>query len=103
MSYDGVDMAKAFGAEIDVTRPNGDENGFFMVKREPDVDHEEFFEWLVSVVGGADNLLFHHADGLFVVWTTFEVSRWLEDRRTVATVGGVTVDSEQFRSMLGPA
>lgn len=101
MSLDGADVAEAFGAEIDVARPGGDEQAFFMVKRRPDVDHEEFFEWLVSVVGGPDNLLFHHRDGLFVVWTTFEVSRYLEDRRTVSTVGGVRVDQQRLREMLG--
>lgn len=101
MSYDGVDMAEAFGASIDVTRPDGDEEAFFLVKRKPEVDHEGFFEWLVEVVGGADNLLFHHRDGLFVVWTTFEASRYLKGQPTVHTVGGVSVDGERLQAMLG--
>lgn len=100
MDLDPDEVTRAFGAEISVDRPDGDDQAFFLVKRREDVDHEEFFRWLAGRIGGTEKLLFHHPDGLFVVWTSFGVSRSLESFPWVALVGGVDVDVERLRSFL---
>lgn len=101
MDLDPDDVAEAFDAKISVDRPDGDDQAFFLVKRQADVDHEEFFRWLAARVGGTEKLLFHHPDGLFVVWTSFGVARSLESYQWVALVGGVDVDLERLQSLLG--
>jgi hypothetical protein len=93
-------LERRFGATVDVAGPPTDGAGFFLVRRTPDTDHAAFRAWLLDAVGGPDRLLLAHADGLFVVWTTFGVAEWLRTRPPVAHAGGVTVDPERLRSVL---
>ena len=93
-------LERRFGASIDVSGPPPDGAGFFLVKRTPETDHESFRSWLLGAVGGADRLLLAHADGIFVVWTTFGVGEWLRTRPGIAHAGGVNVDVERISSVL---
>lgn len=101
MDLDPDDVRDAFDAKISIDRPDGDDHAFFLVKRREDVDHEEFFRWLVPQIGGTEQVLFHHPDGLFVVWTSFGVSRTLESYPWVALVGGVDADIERLQAFFG--
>lgn len=101
MNPEYEDLRGAPGVSVDVARPDADAEGFFLVKRDPDVDHETFFAWLLGEIGGQEHLLLHHADGLFVVWISFEKSRELEGYPSVAHVGGIGVDAEQLQALLG--
>jgi len=94
------DIAKRFGAEIDVTGPAPEEKGFFLVKRRPDVDPGEFRPWLLSSIGGEERLLLETPSGIYIVWTTFETAEAVRERPTVALVGGVSVDLGRLRKML---
>lgn len=94
------DIAKRFGAEIDVTGPAPDEKGFFLVKRRPDVDPDEFRPWLLGSVGGEEQLLLETPSGIYIVWTTFETAEAVREDPTVALVGGVSVDLKRLREML---
>lgn len=95
-----MDIAERFGATIAVAETDPDETGFFLVKREPSVDHDRFMHALLAAVG-TDRLLFHHRDGLAVVLVTQATAEWLKTHSMCALAGGVQVDPERLQAMLG--
>lgn len=102
MEPEESDIAQAFGANIELERPDDGDTGFFLVERKPEVDHNVFLGWLVSVIGGSDRLLFQHSDGLYVVWISFHVSEAIKSHQAVELVGPVGVDVERLQMMLQP-
>jgi len=97
------DVARRFGAEVTVEAPAADDAGFFLVKRRPTVDPQEFRSWLLSRIGGRERVLLETATGVFVVWGRFGEAHALREAPTVELVGGVSVDIERLQRMLDPS
>jgi len=96
---DSVSMAELFDAEIEVDGPDPDEVGTFFVKREPDVDHDQFMVALLGFLGNPDRLLVHHRSGFAVVRLPFGRAQRLRGYPWVSVVGGVRFDPEQFAAV----
>lgn len=101
-AIEASDVARQFGAEIDVTGPPADETGFFLVKRYETVDPQTFRSWLLERVGGEESVLLETPSGIFVVWMQFGAARRLRQSSMVALVGGVSVDINRLQTMLQP-
>ncbi len=95
------DIARKFGANIDVVGPDPDDAAFFLVKRYGSVDPESFRTWLVERVGGRDSILLESTSGIFVVWMQFHTARYIRQDPKVALVGGISVDINRLNKMLG--
>lgn len=96
------DIARRFGAEIDVTAPAPDDGGFFLVKRRGSADPEQFRSWLLGRIGGRNQVLLESRNGIFVVWMRFGTAQEIRDEPSVALVGGVSVDLERLQQTLSP-
>lgn len=103
MEPEDSDVARAFGANIELERPDDGDTGFFLVERKSEIDHNVFLGWLVSEIGGSEKLLFQHSDGLYVVWVSFHLSERIKSHEAVKLVGPVGVDMERLQKMLQPA
>lgn len=95
-----MNLAERFGASIDVAEADPEERAFFLIKRDPVVGHDQFMRTLVAVVG-TSRLLFHHRDGLAVVFISHGTAEWLKTQSMCALVGGVQVDMERLQAVLG--
>lgn len=101
---DGTSVATAFGARIDVTRPEAGA-GFFVVTPGGASRHEKaaragFERALLRAVGGRDAVFLAEGD-TYLVYTTFGVAESLRGRPDVGHVGGVSVDLDRLRDALG--
>ncbi|MFC7068378.1 hypothetical protein [Halobaculum lipolyticum] len=101
---DSADVAAAFGARVDVTRP-AHGTGFFVVtpargNREDDESRAAFERVLLRAVGGRDAVFLAEGD-VYLVHTGFATAESLRERPEVAHVGGVSVDMDRLRSALG--
>lgn len=100
-AFSDSDIARQFGATIDVAGPDPDDAAFFLVKRRGSVDPASFREWLIKRVGGRDSVLLESQSGLFVVWMQFHTARHIRADPKVALVGGISVDINRLNKMLG--
>ena len=96
-----MDIAKAFGAEISVERPDPSSEGYFFVKRRDDADHETFMIALLGFLGTPDRLVMHHRTGFAVVQLPFGRAERLKRQPKVAVVGGIQFNPEQFAAVTG--
>lgn len=96
-----MDVTERFGATIDVAESDPEGRSFFLITREPSVDHDRFMRHLAMAIGGADRVLLHHRNGLAVVLTSHETAEWLKTQSMCALVGGVQVDLDRLQTTLG--
>lgn len=96
-----VDIAEKFGAKIDISGPDPDAVGYFFVKREAAVDHDQFMQGVLRFLGDPDRLAFHHRSGFAIVLLPYGRAQRLKRFPHVAQVGGVQFDPEQFAAMTG--
>lgn len=96
-----MDIAKRFGATIDVDDPAPDSEGTFFVKRREDVYHEQFVRGLLGVLGTTDRLVLHHCSGFALVVLSYERAQQLQAFSWIETVGSVQFDAERFAAVLG--
>lgn len=96
-----VDIADKFGATIDIKGPDSETVGYFFVKRQEAVDHDQFMQGLLRFLGDPDRLAFHHRSGFAIVQLSYGQAQRLKQFPHVAQVGGVQFDPEQFAAMTG--
>lgn len=96
-----VDIADQFGATIDIKGPDPAAEGYFFVKRQATVDHDEFMQGLLRFLGDPDRLAFHHRSGFAIVRLSYGRAQRLKRFPHVAQVGGVQFDPGQFAAVTG--
>lgn len=96
-------IADRFGATVEISGPEPDAEGTFLVLPIEGVDHDAFVTAVLGVVGNPDRLLAHHRSGFALVRLPFERGRRLKRLPWVATVGGVSFDPERFAAVVGTA
>lgn len=94
-------LAERFGASIEVTGPDPETEGFFLVTRRAETDHDAFVTGLLGLVGTSGRLVLHHRSGFAVVRLPFGRAQRLKRLAWVETVGGVRFDPEQFAAVTG--
>ena len=96
-----MDIAEVFDADIAVTGPDPNAEGHFFVKRQDDVDHDEFVVGLLGFLGDTDRLALHHRSGFAIVRLPYGRAQRLKQVPGVAVVGGVQFDPERFAAVTG--
>jgi len=96
-----VTLAERFGASIEITGPDPETEGFFLVTRPERVDHESFVAGLLGLIGSADRLVLHHPTGFAVVRLPFGRAQRLKRLSWVETVGGIRFDPERLAAATG--
>ncbi|WP_418286062.1 hypothetical protein [Halorubrum sp. DTA46] len=94
-------LAERFGASIEITGPDPETEGFFLVTRRDEVDHDAFVAGLLGLVGTAGRLVLHHRSGFAVVRLPFGRAQRLKGLPWIDAVGGVRFDPEQFAAITG--
>lgn len=89
-----MDVAEAFGADIDLEGPDPGEQGTFLVQRRPDVDHDVFMRELLRLLGDPNRLLLHNPSGIAVIHTTFAHALGMKNNTMVKHVGGVNLNPD---------
>ncbi len=96
-----MSVAERFGASIEVDGPDPDSEGFFLVTRRDDVDHEAFVTGLLGLFGTGGRLVLHHPSGFAIVRLSFGRAQRLKRLPWVEAVGGVQFDPERLAAVTG--
>lgn len=96
-----MSLIERFGASVEVTGPDPETEGFFLVTRPDEVDHTAFVTGLLGLVGTSGRLVVHHRSGFAVVRVPFGRAQRLKRLPWVDAVGGVRFDPNQFAAVTG--
>lgn len=96
-----MNIAERFGASIQINRPELQQEQFFLVKRDGEIEHDAFMTGLLGLLGRTDRLVFHHRSGFAIVQLPYDQAQKLKRNPWITFVGGVQFDFEQFNAIIG--
>ena len=88
-------FAERFGATVDIATTASDV-GYFLVRRQPSVDHGQFRAAVAFAVGGREYIHLDAPSGFVVVATQYNTAQALGTHPMVDHVGGITVDPDRL-------